>query len=270
MFMKSDNDSETGLRLNRSKYSKNIIFSYLNINSIRNKFDSVRAAITNYVDILIAAETKINESFPTAQFAIDGFHKPLRLDATDKSGGLLVYVRSYLPLRRLSKHEIPSDIQALVFEINLRKKKWSFLSIYKPPSQNCQYFLNSLHNIIYIYSGVYGNHILLGDFNMDPSHTQLSAFMEHYNYYNHIKSNTCFKGDGSCIDLILTNRKYCFKNRSSFGTGISDHHHFTYSMLKTTFDKEESKKVTYRDYKQFQWENFEKDLTSSVRNCNGE
>ena len=71
-------------------------------------------------------------------------------------------------------------------------------------------------------------HIVLDDFNMDPSHTQLSAFMEHYNYYNLIKSNTCFKGDGSCIDLILTNRKYCFKNASSFETGISDHHHLIY------------------------------------------
>ena len=183
MFMKSDNDSETALRLDRSKYSKNIIFSYLNINSIRNKFDSVRAAIVNYVDIFIAAETKINESFPTAQFAIDGFHKPLTLDATVKSGGLLVYVRSYLPLRQLTKHEISSDIQALVFEINLRKEKWFFLSIYKPSSQNCQYFLDSLHNIIDFYSGVYDNHIVLGDFNMDASHTQLSTFMEHYNYY---------------------------------------------------------------------------------------
>ena len=104
--MTSDNDSERALRLNRLKYSKNIIFSHLNINSIRNKFDSVRAAIRNYVDIFIAAETKINESFPTAQFANDGFHKPLRLDATDKSGGLLVYVRSYLLLCQLTKHEI--------------------------------------------------------------------------------------------------------------------------------------------------------------------
>ena len=85
--------------LNRLEYSKIILFSYLNINSIRNKFGSVRVAIVNYVDIFIAAETKINEFFPTSQFAIYGFHKPLRLDATDKSGGLLVYVTSYLPLR---------------------------------------------------------------------------------------------------------------------------------------------------------------------------
>ena len=80
----------------------------MNINSIRNKFDSVRAALVDYVDIFIAAETKINKSFPTAQFAIDGFHRTLRLDATDKSGGLLVYVRSYLPLRQLTKHKISS------------------------------------------------------------------------------------------------------------------------------------------------------------------
>ena len=104
MFMTNDDDSETALRLNRSKYSKNIILSYLNINSTRNKFDSVRAALLNYVDIFIATETKINESFPTAQSAIDGFHKPLWLDATDKSRGLLVYVRSYLLLLQLNKH----------------------------------------------------------------------------------------------------------------------------------------------------------------------
>ena len=127
---------------------------------------------------------------------------------------------------------------------------------------------NSLHNVIDSYSGLYDNHIVLGDFNLDPSHTQLSAFMEHYNYYSFIKNNTSFKGNGSCIDLILTNRKYCFKNTSSFETGISDHHHLIYSMLKTTFEREESKNYTHRDYKQFQWKDFEKDFTSSLRNCN--
>ena len=34
-----------------------------------------------------------------------------------------------------------------------------------------QYFLDSLRNIIDFYSGIYDNHIVLGDFNMDPSHT---------------------------------------------------------------------------------------------------
>ena len=100
MFRATDNDFETDLRLNRSKHSEYMIFSYLNINSIRNKFDSPRAALVNYVDIFIAADTKINEPFRAAQFAIDGFYKPPRLDVTDKIGGLLVYARSYVPLRQ--------------------------------------------------------------------------------------------------------------------------------------------------------------------------
>ena len=83
MFIATDNDSEAALRLNHLKYSKNIIFSYLNINSIRKKFDSVRATIVNYVDIFI-------KSFPTAQFPIDGFHKSLRVNVTDKIAGLML------------------------------------------------------------------------------------------------------------------------------------------------------------------------------------
>ena len=34
------------------------------------------------VDILIVAETKIDASFPTAQFSAEGHHKPYRLDVS--------------------------------------------------------------------------------------------------------------------------------------------------------------------------------------------
>lgn len=43
--------------------------------------------------------------------------------------------------------------------------------------------------------------MMLGDFNMDHSHRQLSAFVEHYNFYNLIKAN--IKCDGSYIDLLF-------------------------------------------------------------------
>ena len=83
-----------------------------------------------------------------------------------KVGIILVYIRSYLPLRQLTKHKIFSDIQALAFEISLRKEKWFLLTIYKPPLQNCQYFLDSWHNIIDFYSGIYDNHIVLRYFSV--------------------------------------------------------------------------------------------------------
>ena len=52
-------------------------------------------------------------------------------------------------------------------------------------------------------------------------------------------------------------------------TGLSDHHHLIYSILKSTFEKEEPKQVIYRNYKHFQWQHFENDLKSSLNNCNG-
>ena len=92
----NEEDFADTLRLNRSKYSKNMTFSHLNINSIRNKFANPKEVGSTHIDILVIAETNIDKSFPTAQFKIEGFNKSLRLGISDKSGGLLVYVRPYL------------------------------------------------------------------------------------------------------------------------------------------------------------------------------
>ena len=91
-----------------------------------------------------------------AHFIIERFQKPLGLDISDKCGGLLVYVRSYLLYRQLTKFEISFDFQAIPFEVNMRKEKWLFLCTYKPPSMNSQYFLDSFSDII-----DYDNHIVI-------------------------------------------------------------------------------------------------------------
>ena len=63
--------------------------------------------VRNHVEILVIAEAKISKPFPTAQLIIEGFHEPLRLDISDKSSGLLAFIRSYLLSRPLTKFEIP-------------------------------------------------------------------------------------------------------------------------------------------------------------------
>ena len=78
--------------------------------------------------------------------------------------------------------------------------------------------------------------------------------------YNLIKVDTSFKCKGTCIDLVLTSRKYSFKNSNTFGTGLSDHHHMIYTMLKPTFEKAEPIKLKYRDYKNFLFDRFKADL----------
>ena len=88
--------------------------------------------------------------------------------------------------------------------------------------------------------------------------------MNEQNLLNFVKSNTCFKGEGSCIDLILTNRKYSFKNTCSFETGLSDHHRLIYSVMKATFKSEKPKQLIYRDYSNFSSECFNDDFMSRI------
>ena len=216
----------------RSKNPKNIIFSYININSIRNKFENLCDMVGNNVDVLSIAETKLDSSFPNAQFLLPAFQEPLRLDINHRSGVLLVYIKASLPSKILSKFKLPIDIQMIPFKMNLRKEKRLFVSIYKPPSQSNQYFLDLLGDLLDFYSQDYDNKVILGDFNLEPSNPSIISFMNNQNLFNLVKSNTCFKGEGSCIDLILTNRKYSFKNTCSFETGLSDHHHLIYFVIK--------------------------------------
>ena len=139
----------------------------------------------------------------------------------------------------MSNFKLPENIQAIPFELNLRKEKWLFVSIYKPPLQSNSYFLDTLNDLLDFYSGIYDNKVVFGDFNLEPTNPVMMNFMDSQNFTNLIKNNTYFKGVGSCLDLILRNRKYCCKNTSSYETGINDHHHLIFSIMKTTFASEE-------------------------------
>ena len=87
------------------------------------------------------------------------------------------------------------------------------------------------------------------------------SFTNDQNFSHLIKKNTCFKGkNGSIIDLILNNRKFNFKFSSTFETGLSDHHHLIYSMMKASFQKEEPKSLIYRDFDKFSMQNFKSEL----------
>ena len=88
----------------------------------------------------------------------------------------------------------------------------------------------------------------------------MMTYLNENNLIDLIKNNICFKGEESYIDLILINRNFSFKNSTIFETGLSDHHHLIYSMLKTTFHKEEPQTLIYCDHKTFSLETFSSEL----------
>ena len=56
------------------------IFAQINISSIKTKLQFLASQISNNVDVLLVSGTKLDDSFPMAQFLLNGFSKPYRLD----------------------------------------------------------------------------------------------------------------------------------------------------------------------------------------------
>ena len=56
------------------------IIGHSNINSIDNKFEMLSVPVSQYVDILMSSENKLDSTFPSIQLLINGFSVPHRLD----------------------------------------------------------------------------------------------------------------------------------------------------------------------------------------------
>ena len=110
----------------RVKNVNRIIIGTLNINSLAGKFEQLKLIIGNYLDIFVIQETKLDASYPDAQFVIPGYSKPYRLDRNRFGGGVMIYVREDIPSRPLHKHKFKKEIEGLFVEINLRKTKLLF------------------------------------------------------------------------------------------------------------------------------------------------
>ena len=119
-----------------------LVLAHININSIRNKFDTLVQQITNNIDILMISETKLDNSFPEGQFLIPGYSSPYRFDRNRRGGGIMLYVREDIPSKLLSVENQP--IEGFYVEINLRKKKWLFCGTYNPHRNNIDNHLDSL------------------------------------------------------------------------------------------------------------------------------
>ena len=156
---------------------------------MRNKFSDLQEVINGNVDIISIAETKIDASLPSAQFVLDGYHLPYSMDVTERKGGILVYVKPSIPFRRLTCGNLCDSIQAIPFEINLRKEKWLVISVYTPPKQDREYLLNSVTKLIYLFCNKYDNYLMMGDFNKEPTESVLSNFQSSNNLSNLMKKN---------------------------------------------------------------------------------
>ena len=263
----TNNDEDSPLSILQNLRLKNvdkIIIGHININSIRNKIDMLADLIRGRLDVLLISETKLDITFPMPQFFLQGYSEPLRLDRTANGGGLLLYIRDDIPVKQLPL--ISGNIECVIAEVTISKKKWLLLGIYNPSKTLISTHLSTLAMNLCHYLSTNDNVLILGDFNSELEDEAMHEFCSIHDLKSLIKVPTCFKSteNPSCIDLILTNRPHNFQNSTVLETGLSDFHLLTVTVLKTTFRKRPPKVIKYRNYKNYCHLRFQAELQSSL------
>ena len=105
------------------KHNRSPIIGYLNINSLRNKLTDVKV-ILKYLslDYFVLSETKLDGSFPNAQFTLGGHEIRARRDRNKFEGGLTEYARKGMICKRTPKYK-PKSNECICSEITFSKKK---------------------------------------------------------------------------------------------------------------------------------------------------
>ena len=242
------------------------IFAFLNINSVRNKFCEIEPALTGgLLDFLAIGETKLDGSFPDQQFTIDNFQM-YRKDRNQHGGGLLVYVRSDLPSRRVPELET-TQVETLTIELIIEKTKWLLISAYKPPSLSDLCFVDEFSTLLDKVFSLSDNVVVLGDLNFDmlemtsKNPKPLSDICDIYDLTNLVKETTCHsQGNSSLVDVILTNRSKSFLHTTVIHNSISDVHSMVTTKLKCSIPNRKPRSIRYRCTKNFNKHDFLADL----------
>ena len=111
------------------------------------------------MQVLCIDETKLSESFPDAQFHIEGYqYPPFRKDHNKNGGGKIVYVKEGLIAKRILEYE-NINIDTIYIEITISKRKWCLTFAYRSTYNNnkATFFMElnkSLRNIARKYENI--------------------------------------------------------------------------------------------------------------------
>ena len=143
-----DCDLFPGVIAFRRRFISNFIFAHLNVNSYRHKYISIHDILAKKnLDYLAISESKLDDSFPSAQFPAHDY-SIYRQDVSSSSGGLLVYVRADLSHRRLNHAEINVEgFESLCMEITVGKTTTILSCIYINTRSWKMMFLNVISQI---------------------------------------------------------------------------------------------------------------------------
>ena len=229
------------------------------------KFEEIHEILQkDFTDIFFLSETKLDSSYPNAQFNVSSYTL-YRLDRNSHGGGLVCYIKETLP------HKIRNDIavnangiESLVIHVKSDKVNMFFLHLYKPPNIHARFLKQALESMINMCLIEAKSVIIIGDLNINfriPAN-ELSDICDTFDLKQIVKNPTCFKSieNPSLLDIILTNCPKSLISAINMPLGISDFHNYISSATRINRPTNEPKIIFYRSFKKFSEDRYKKDL----------
>jgi len=226
---------------------------YSNIRSIYKNFDNVESFLLNSnFDIVALCECWIstNPYIPL----LSGFNYKFVPSGFGKSGGIIVYYKSYLSIELINIATPSNDAQLEILPLNIINKNITLTVIYRHPKGNGDCFIEDLENLLTQkdYQCVGKNNIFCGDFNINllkkskllDSYTSLIHAFD-YNFHIH-DATRITSNSATCIDHVFSN--CCDAVEAKIGNhNFSDHETITIS-IQCNENNLNIKKVEQRVY----------------------
>lgn len=200
---------------NFSNGDSNFKVLHLNINSILGNLYEVDEILnTCHFDIACFSETKLDDSIPNS-FLINNFYTRIRLDRNRHGGGLIIFIKNGIKIKRTFFHK---EIELIYFQLEIKNQKFNFIYCYRSPCLKETQYLDKLEDFLQTLN-LNESLFVIGDLNMDCKNKQnskIEIFLANNDLINFItkptrvctkfsKKNNNIKSTNTIIDLILHN-----------------------------------------------------------------
>lgn len=243
----------------------NIKIGHLNVRSLYTGFNELIDIINNNkLDILALSETWLSEDTPLDAFSIPGFNL-YRKDRLTRGGGVAVYIRDSINAELITINYDENCIEQLWLKFRINRKILALAVFYRPPSVNIHSSLEQLDSILSFLLPTVDYAICLGDINVNLFNIDnpVSQCFECYGFTQVVNEPTRVSSTASTlIDPIFVSDKNLVVNSQVVNADEISDHRLAFCELSIKINKFKSKFVTFRDFKNFNYQNFYTDLIS--------
>jgi hypothetical protein len=194
----------------------NLNIAQLNVRGINDvtKFLELKSTLMNLAtipDVIVLSETKLKPSFPVKIYSIGGFNLFSCSRTDGAGGGVLVYVRSAIPVDRIDLS--PVSFERVQLSLHLGFSRFAILATYRAPNRlNFDDFISELEVFL---SSSNGKALVIGDVNIgfpkcsdDPVDAPTRKYLDLIESFDFKVSNNQHQtrpASGRIIDHLVTN-----------------------------------------------------------------